>query len=97
MSTILTPLNQLNCQISGVNSMNASLSAVGSVPGTVSPKVNRDKYYTGTYEVTPKADKTQVLPTADKTLTDNITIHKVPFHQAHNDANGTTAYIAMEV
>lgn len=96
MSDILTPIGQLNCQISGVNSLNGTLSAVGNVPGTVSPKINRDKYYTGSYEVTPKADKTQVLPTADKTLTDNITIHKVPFHEAHNDY-GTTAYIAMEV
>lgn len=97
MGTVLTPLNQLNCRISGVNSLNASLSAVGSVPGTVSPKINREKYYTGTYTVTPKADKTQVLPTADKTLTDDITVNKVPFYDAHNDANGMTAYIAMEV
>ena len=96
MSDILTPIGQLKCQISGVNSLNGSLSGVGSVPGTVSPKINRDKYYTGTYEVTPKADVTQVLPTADKTLTDDITVHKVPFYEAHNE-HGTTAYIAMEV
>ena len=96
MSDILTPIGQLKCQISGVNSLNGSLSGVGSVPGTVSPKINRDKYYTGTYEVTPKADVTQVLPTADKTLTDNITVNKVPFYETHNE-HGTTAYIAMEV
>lgn len=96
MSDILTPIGQLNCQISGVNSLNGTLSAVSNMPGTVSPKINRDKYYTGTYEVTPLADKVQVLPTADKILTDDITINKVPFHEAHNES-GTTAYIAMEV
>ena len=50
--------------------------------------------YTGTYEVTPKAFETQSLPTAQKTLTKDLTVVAIPYAETSNLANGTTATIA---
>ncbi len=49
--------------------------------------------YEGEYEVTPKARESVVLPTQNKTLTDNVTVLKVPYFETTND-HGTTVYIA---
>lgn len=49
--------------------------------------------YEGSYEVTPTADG-QVLPTRAKTMTDDVTIHEIPYHSTTNDAGGYTISIA---
>lgn len=67
-----------------------------SLQGTLS-KAESSQYppYSGSYDVTPKAYSDQILETANKVLTKNVTIHKVPFMSAHNES-GTTIYIAKE-
>lgn len=52
--------------------------------------------YTGTYEVTPKANTEQTLQTAGKQLLENVTVHEVPYYETSN-ISGTTVYIAQEV
>jgi hypothetical protein len=52
--------------------------------------------YTGTYEVTPKANTEQTLQTAGKQLLENVTVHEVPYYETSN-TSGTTVYIANEV
>ena len=52
--------------------------------------------YQGDYVVIPKADEETILETRDKTLTDNVTVTKVPFFETHSDT-GTTVFIASEV
>ena len=53
-------------------------------------------YYTGEYNVIPQANDEVVLYTADKVLTDNVTVQKVPFYRVGNEY-GNTVYIASEV
>ncbi len=52
--------------------------------------------YTGTYEVTPKANTEQTLQTAGKQLLENVTVHEVPYYETSN-ISGTTVYIAQEI
>lgn len=53
-------------------------------------------YYTGAYEVTPRAFTEIVLPTNGLVMTDDVTVHEVPYWETHNE-DGITAYIASEV
>lgn len=48
--------------------------------------------YEGEYEVTPKF-ATQTLPTAEKVLTKDVTIEKIPYHEVSNNSGGTTVTI----
>lgn len=52
--------------------------------------------YSGSYEVTPKAYEEQILETAHKYLTQNVTVHEVPYYVTSNPL-GETVYIASEV
>ena len=45
--------------------------------------------YTGTHEVMPKVEP-QTLPTANKRLTDDITVLAIPFYEVSNAAGGNT-------
>ena len=53
-------------------------------------------HYDGPYEVTPKADEAQTLPTKNTILSEDVTVLAVPFYEADNQ-NGTTIFIASEV
>lgn len=58
---------------------------------------SKDKpFYLGEYEVTPTTS-TQVLPTKDTVMIDNVTIKKVPYYETENEFGGSTVYIASEV
>lgn len=48
--------------------------------------------YTGSYEATPTAYE-QSLPTSGKTMTRNVTIHKVPYAETTNESGGFTVSI----
>ena len=52
--------------------------------------------YTGAYQVTPKTGA-QVLPTAQKLMTDDVTIKPIPIYDVSNPSGGRTVYIAREV
>lgn len=52
--------------------------------------------YEGEYEVTPKVSE-QTLPTAEKMLTEDVTIKSIPFFNVGNTSGGSTVYIANEV
>ncbi len=53
--------------------------------------------YAGTLQVTPKAFEDQVLATANKLLTSDIVVNKIPYFETENEFKGNTAYIAEEV
>lgn len=61
--------------------------------GSVVPPEGVD-IYAGTYSVTPKANQSQVLSTANKLLKNNVTVAKIPYSETDNLANGVTANIA---
>lgn len=68
------------------------------IQGTLTiPSVVGAETYDGPYEVTPKAWDEQVLETAHKLMTDDVTVFRVPYYETVNLFDGKTAYIAEEV
>lgn len=55
------------------------------------------EFYDGAYSVHSKANEVQILPTANKQLTKNITVEKIPYFETSNLSDGITAYIGSEV
>lgn len=55
-----------------------------------------DNIFKGPYEVIPKVDEEQELPTADKMLSDNILVKEIPFYKTSNEIGGYTIYIGGE-
>lgn len=53
--------------------------------------------YDGTYEVTPLADESTTLLTAQKFMDSNVVVNKVPYYETSNTDGGETVYIATEV
>ncbi len=52
--------------------------------------------YDGTYDVTPKTNAAQTLPTTGKLLSDDITVRKIPYYEVGNSSGGTTIYIGSD-
>ena len=67
------------------------------ISGTLTiPSAAGVSLYDGPYEVTPKAWDEQVLETAHKMLTDDVTVFRVPYYEVSNVFDGLTAYIAED-
>ena len=49
--------------------------------------------YSGSYTVIPKPEDEVVLPTANKLLSDNVTVGRVPFYEVTNQSGGKTFII----
>lgn len=49
--------------------------------------------YVGPYTVIPQVDNAVVLQTATKTMTDNVTVTKIPQYEVSNPAGGKTLTI----
>ena len=49
--------------------------------------------YSGTYEVTPTTAE-QILATRRRFLSDDVTVHKIPYYEASNPQGGMTVSIA---
>jgi hypothetical protein len=52
--------------------------------------------YEGDYVVTPKVSE-QTLPTADKLLSEDVTVKKIPYFEVSNESGGNTVFIGNEV
>lgn len=52
--------------------------------------------YEGDYTIVPKPNEAQVLATAGKRMTDNLTVKEIPYYEVSNTV-GKTAYIGKEV
>ena len=50
-------------------------------------------YYDGDYQITPSVEA-QTLPTAKKTMLNNLVVKAIPTFDVSNTAGGTTFYIA---
>lgn len=48
--------------------------------------------YPGPYEVTPHSYE-QILETAEQLMTENVTVHEIPYWETSNLSDGLTAYI----
>ncbi len=67
--------------------------------GTLSAKWNTGggTKYTGSYTARSQTDEAYQLPTANRYLTDNITVEKIPYYETSNLADGLTVYIGKEI
>lgn len=52
--------------------------------------------YTGEYSVIPKIYEAQILPTKNRRMNDDVTIHKIPTYEVSNDSGGVTLIIGNE-
>lgn len=50
-------------------------------------------YYDGPYEVTPMVNTTQILPTANLFLSENVNVNQIPYYEVSNPSGGKTATI----
>lgn len=75
--------------------MNNSLIPVGNLSGTIQTTPIAT-VYDGEYEVTPLANREQVLETKNKMLKDNIIVKEIPYHETTNLQNGTTVFIGKK-
>ena len=73
-------------------------TAKSELNGTLSAKsLAGVEIYDGEYVVHSEAHEVQILPTANKQLTKNITVEKIPYFETSNLSDGITAYIGSEV
>lgn len=54
------------------------------------------EHYTGTYEVIPKSTE-QSLQTKYKYMSDDVSVHAIPYFEVGNTAGGNTVYIGGEI
>ena len=50
-------------------------------------------YYDGEYEVTPMPFTSQILPTVNTVMRDNLNVHEIPYYEVSNLSGGITATI----
>lgn len=48
--------------------------------------------FTGSYEISPRVEA-QTIPTADKRMTEDMTIKAIPYYEVSNNENGKTIII----
>lgn len=78
--------------------LHGTLSATSAtLHGTLSARSVSADIYDGAYTVHSEAHEVQILPTANKQLTKNITVEKIPYFETSNLSDGITAYIGSEV
>ncbi|MFA6873509.1 MAG: hypothetical protein WCQ86_05970 [Bacteroidaceae bacterium] len=86
----------LSGHISGGCTLSGKLSCNGCLSGEISLPTNYPPY-SGDYEVVPNAFSAQVLPTANKSLMQDVVVQKIPYYETSNVQQGITVYIAEEV
>lgn len=87
--------DSLSGHISGKCTLSGSLSCKGSLSGVVSALIDYERY-TGDCNVTPNAFDAQILHTANKLLTQDVVVEKIPYYETSNIQDGITVYIAGE-
>lgn len=84
--------------LSVAESLVGNLSPTSSLKGTITlPSIIGGEPYQGEYIVTPLAFDPVVLPTRNKTLSDDVTVTKVPYYETSNIYDGKTVYIAEDI
>lgn len=81
--------------------LTAELSVDLELSGSLAPaleligELDRDgsvEYYTGDYEVTPTSEEI-TLPTGNKILNWDVTVHQIPYFEVFNPSGGHTVII----
>lgn len=57
------------------------------------PSLIHMEYFQGPYEITPKINRSVVLQTNNKTMTDNVTVNEITVASVQNPQGGKTVWI----
>ena len=98
---------EISGNLSAIESITGEVAIGAALKGTAASKVSvagnlaasyetKITAYEGDYEVTPKVDG-QELKTKHKYMTDDVTVHAIPFFEVSNTSGGNTVYIANEI
>lgn len=88
----------LRGKLSPVASMKGTLAGMPTMKGSLTvPQVIVPNPYEGDYTVTPRPFDSVILETRDKTMTDDVTVLKVPYYETSNIYDGKTVYIAEDI
>lgn len=81
-----------------INRLDGRCSLTDVLDGSVLPILvtSEYEYYTGAYEVIPRAHDEVILQTTGLMMADDVTVRRVPYYETHSET-GVTAYIASEV
>ena len=97
ISGAISAVSQLSGEILAAGALSGSLSSPVTLGGVITiPPLVGGVIYDGDYTVTPKAFESTTLPTAEKLMTDDVTVLEIPYYATSN-VHGTTIYIADEV
>jgi hypothetical protein len=88
-------MDKLTGKIINKADISGKIIAKASVSGKVGIPYGSTAY-TGEYTVIPDALEEQILKTANKTLIEDVTVKKIPYHETSNPSGGKTIVIAQE-
>lgn len=104
----LTPINQnlagalsasgrlVGVLISSEEKISGKISSTGTIKGGITiPPENYVNPYKGDYTVVSKPFTDEVLETKNHSMTDNVTVLKIPYYETGNET-GYTVYIGGE-
>ena len=78
-------------KIKSTGTLGGSIKSNGVLVASLSMPVGYDDYV-GSYDIIPKIES-QVMPTADKRLTKDITVQAIPYFEVSNIEGGKTVTI----
>ena len=81
--------------ITGILQKRENLIGVLSEPHELTCTIDKSavvNYYTGDYEITP-AVYSQIMPTRNKTMYDDVTVQEIPYYETSNEQGGYTVII----
>ena len=89
----------LDGDMSLLHMFDGDLSSIESLDGEFGTyqKVYEADVYEGEYEVTPMIATEQILETAQKMLSQNVTVKKIPIFITMNPQGGETVYIGGDI
>ena len=94
MSSII-PVVPLTGHVSGDMHLTGDISGDFHISGRISSDILGHKKYSGPYEVIPRKVE-QTLNTADKLLTDDVTVDAINYSEVDNLSGGKTVNIGYE-
>lgn len=92
----LSPLLVLSGSLTQETYLNAKISPVGNLTGTLSMFSGEYQTYSGPYSAVPSFED-QVLNTSNKVLYDDINISRIAVHEVSNLSGGITVYIGGDI
>ena len=92
--SVSNPSSLIGFLSENTNALTGSLSQPESISGTLNlPTIISPEVYDGSYEVIPEAHNEQILSTAHKLLTADVSVKEIPYYETTNPGGGYTVII----